>query len=83
MRMDDAVIDLHRFLATFNTMEIEYIIGNNTIMLVLRSPLKDRQQSIRAVLAWSQYMKNGGLPIRGSSTYIIHLKADFEGYLMV
>ena len=25
MRMDDAVIDLHRFLGTFNTMEIKHI----------------------------------------------------------
>ena len=28
MRMDDAVIDLHRFLATFNTMKIEHMIRN-------------------------------------------------------
>ena len=34
MRMDDAVIDLHRFLATFNTIEIEHMISNNTIMVV-------------------------------------------------
>ena len=38
MRMDNAVIHLHRFLPTFNTMEIEYMIGKNTIMLVLMSP---------------------------------------------
>ena len=29
MRMDDAVIDLHRFLATFNTMEIEHMISGS------------------------------------------------------
>ena len=34
MRMDDAVIDLHRFLATFNTMEIKHMISNNTIMVI-------------------------------------------------
>ena len=34
MRMDDAVIDLHRFLATFNAMEIEHMISNNTIMVI-------------------------------------------------
>ena len=28
MRMDDAVIDLHRFLGTFNTMEIKHMISN-------------------------------------------------------
>ena len=34
MRMDDAVIDLHRFLATFNTMEMEHMISNNMIMVI-------------------------------------------------
>ena len=28
MRMDDAVIDLHRFLGTFNTMVIKRMISN-------------------------------------------------------
>ena len=31
MRMDDAVIDLHRFLATFNTMEIKHMISTYDI----------------------------------------------------
>ena len=34
MRMEDAVIDLHRFLSTFNTMEIKRMISNNTIMVI-------------------------------------------------
>ena len=34
MRMNDAIIDLHKFLATFNTMELEHMISNNTIMVI-------------------------------------------------
>ena len=33
MWMNDAVIDLHRFLGTYNTMEIEHMISNNTVIL--------------------------------------------------